>query len=126
MAKIDMNKIKENTINSTEVKESKTDKRTETAIKSKELTNNASEIATDNNETKQEPTKAIKAEAGNKVIIRYIGSGIWKDSDGKFWASENKSDNILNERQYSISEYNKRDDIKFMVKYGAMKETHVE
>lgn len=59
------------------------------------------------------------------VLVKYIGASIWRDEEGKYWASEKKSDNILTERQFTAKEYDKRGDIKFMVQYGEMKATEL-
>lgn len=116
MAKIDINALKK----STELEKSE---QAEPKAESAELTDNAIEEAEDINEIKEEQTE--EKESG-KVIVRYVGSGIWKDSKGDLWAKEDKTKNILTERQYSKSEYETREDIKFMVSYGAMQITEVE
>lgn len=125
MAKIDMNKIKKTTDNSTEIDKLETNEPIEAGIESAESINNALKASEDTNETKQE-NEAKTNETASGVVVRYIGGGIWKDSNGALWASENKSENILSERQYTIAEYEKRSDIKFMVQYGAMKETYIK
>lgn len=120
MAKIDMDALKK----SAELKASAP---IETKVESVELTDNAVEKTEDTNEIKQETAdEASTEEAQAKVIVRYVGSGVWKDSHGKLWANENKTENILAERQYSQAEYKSREDIKFMVSYGAMKMTEVK
>ena len=124
MAKINMNEIKKNTDNASQVEELKKAEQTEAPAELSESTDNASEEAKNTSETKEQ-TKSNKAKAG-KVVVTYIGSGIWKDSANKLWASTNKTGNILCERQYTAEEYDAREDIKFMVSYGSMKATHVE
>lgn len=118
MAQIDMDKIKKPVQNSTELKESEHVKQAETPAKPVELIDNATEGHEDNNETDKEtePTKAV---------VRYVGSGVWKDAKKELWSNENRTRNIVNERTYSVDEYNEREDIKFMVGYGAMQVTFV-
>lgn len=74
-------------------------------------------------EEQQEPEQDKVQAAG--VLVKYIGASIWRDEEGKYWASEKKSDNILTERQFTAEEYDRRDDIKFMVQYGEMKATEL-
>lgn len=74
-------------------------------------------------EEQQEPEQDKVQAAG--VLVKYIGASIWRDEEGKYWASEKKSDNILTERQFTAEEYDMRDDIKFMVQYGEMKATEL-
>ena len=74
-------------------------------------------------EEQQEPEQDKVQPAG--VLVKYIGASIWRDGDGEYWASEKKSDGILTERQFTAEEYDKRDDIKFMVQYGEMKATEL-
>lgn len=112
-----MDKIKKPVQNSTELKESEHIEQAETPIKPVELMNNATEGHEDNDEIdKEEPTKAV---------VRYVGSGIWKDSNKELWSNEHKTSTIMAERTYSIDEYEGREDIKFMVGYGAMQVTFV-
>lgn len=88
----------------------------------------------------EEPEKPSETEPGHEpeqqgpgqdkvqaagVLVKYIGASIWRDEEGKYWASEKKSDNILTERQFTAEEYDKRGDIKFMVQYGEMKATEL-
>ena len=130
MGKINMNKVKETTVNSTEIKELTDVKPAEAPIESAELTDDTSvnhedtnEIKQENTDSKNEETKAEDTESNGTVIVRYVGGGAWIDEKGCYWANENKSNNILHERQYSKSEYESREDIKFMVAYGAMEST---
>lgn len=74
-------------------------------------------------EEQQEPEQDKVQAAG--VLVKYIGASIWRDEEGKYWASEKKSDSILTERQFTAEEYDKRGDIKFMVQYGEMRATEL-
>lgn len=74
-------------------------------------------------EEQQEPEQDKVQAAG--VLVKYIGASIWRDEEGKYWASEKKSDSILTERQFTAEEYDKRGDIKFMVQYGEMMATEL-
>lgn len=114
MGKLNINDLKKST-------ELKTSEQTETKVEPAELINNTTEAKEDINEI----SKDTENKAENKVIVRYIGGGVWKDSRGKLWSNTDKTQNILSERPYSESEYEEREDLKFMVSYGAMKVTHV-
>lgn len=141
MGKIDMNKVGKTTGNSAEIKKSDEVKPAEAPIESAESIDNVNAGHEDTSEIKQETEQnnenaeanaedstkksdEVKPEKGT-VIVRYVGGGAWIDNKGCYWANEKKSENILNERQYSVEEYESRDDIKFMVAYGAMKSTVV-
>lgn len=126
MAQLDMNKIGKGTGNSAEIEELKTAEQAKADEQPAELTGNALEKAEDTNETKQQTQPETKDEGTGKVVVTYVGGGIWRDKEKKLWASEDKSANILSSRQYTEKEYEDRDDIHFMVKYGSMKATHVK
>lgn len=88
-----------------------------------ELTGNASS----NSENASEAApKAQGEETGKKAVVQYIGHGVWRDNAGAVWsATNNEHANILSSRTYSVEEYNKRQDIKFMEQYGEIKVTIV-
>lgn len=123
MAQIDINKLKKTTPNKTESTEFEHVEPTKTQPQFAELTDNTSKESENHSETdkKAEPTETKKAIA----IVRYIGYGVWKDSRGELWANEDKTVNIVSQREYSADEYQERDDLRFMVGYGAMKMTIV-
>lgn len=93
---------------------------------STELTGNTTEDQKDTNETAQKPDEKATATKGKTVIVEYIGGSIWKDSEKKLWAKTDNGAGIKTQRQYSAEEYEKREDLKFMVGYGEMKATFVE
>lgn len=93
---------------------------------STELTGNASKGQKDTNETAQKPDEKATATKGKTVIVEYVGGSIWKDSEKKLWAKTDNGAGIKSQRQYSAEEYEKREDLKFMVGYGEMKATFVE
>ena len=125
MGQISMDKIKKNTGNSAKSKELETIEQAEVKTESTELTDDTSEKAEAISET--EPNvHAEKSGAEGKAVVTYIGKGIWRDANKELWAPNNKSDTIVSERQYTIDEYERREDIKFMVGYGAMKVTYVK
>lgn len=104
-------------VNSEESEKSIDIDQAETQADQPELTNNASDGSEDNKET----DKGTKAQ---KAVVTYVGNGVWRDAEGKCWSRTERADaNILSTRSYSQDEYDKRDDIKFMVKYGEMKLT---
>lgn len=125
MGKIDINEIKKDSselIKSDELKETNDVK---APSESSELIDNASEKSENASETAEEQKQEEPADNQNKVVVLYVGGGVWKDSCGKLWANTNRTDNILCERHYSREEYETRDDIKFMVEYGEMRAIHV-
>lgn len=128
MAKINMDEIKKGTVDPAEIEKLKNNEPAEPSSESTESIDDVSEATKDTNEIKKDKAEEAKEEtkAEGKVIVTYVGSGVWKDSKGKLWASEKKSENILSERQYNADEYNNREDIKFMVNYGAMKAINVK
>lgn len=93
---------------------------------STELTGNATEGQKDTNETAQKPDEKATATKGKAVIVEYVGGSIWQDSEKKLWSKTGNGAGIKPQRQYSAEEYEKRDDLKFMVGYGEMKATFVE
>ena len=93
---------------------------------STELTGNTTEEQKGTNETAQKPDEKATATAGKAVIVEYVGGSIWQDSEKKLWSKTGNDAGIKPQRQYSAEEYEKRDDLKFMVGYGEMKATFVE
>ena len=91
------------------------------AVKPAELINESTDKAEGIDETapKQKQKKKKTIEEG-VVVVKYIGGGVWKDSEGEYWAKSDMTQDILCERQYAKSEYDTRDDLKFMVNYGSM------
>lgn len=126
MAQVDINKLKGNNAELAKSNELNETEQVETGQASAELTDNASETAEDTRETKEETPHEEESKTGTVVVVTYVGGGIWKDEAGKLWSAKNMTNNILSERQYSKEEYDKREDIKFMVGYGAMKISIVE
>lgn len=61
-----------------------------------------------------------------KAVVRYIGTGIWKDENGLLWSKNDDGNVIKSERIIAKHDYDERKDIKFMVGYGAMAVTFVE
>lgn len=105
--------------NSTKSTKSNSKSKTETRKNTVELTDNVSE----NLENTQKTEDVKPAYVGSrKAILVYIGNGVWKDSIGDHWSRTDKPNaRILSTRSYDEEEYNKRDDLKFMVKYGEMR-----
>ena len=92
-----------------------------------ESTDNASETAEDTEKTEAEATEekageAATSAASKKVLVEYCGNGVWKDAKGKCWSRiEKPTVDILASRSFEQNDYDRRDDLKFMVKYGEMK-----
>lgn len=64
---------------------------------------------------------------GGKCVVEYVGNSIWVDSNNDKWSKNDvKGTSIKSQRTYSAQDYESRDDLKFMVKYGEMKLTVVE
>ena len=93
---------------------------------STELTGNTTEEKKGTNETTQKTDEKATAKSGKTVIVEYVGGSIWKDSEKKLWSKTGNGAGIKPQRQYSVEEYEKREDLKFMVGYGEMKATFVE
>ena len=93
---------------------------------SPELTGNASKGQKDINETATKTDEKATATKGKTVIVEYVGGSVWKDSEKKLWSKTGNGAGIKPQRQYSAEEYEKREDLKFMVGYGEMKATFVE
>ena len=102
------------TEDSNKLDELKTTNDVEAKVDDVELIDNASKEAEDNKETDR-PTKAV---------VTYIGNGTWKDSNDKCWARVDGK-NVLSTRSFNIDDYENRDDLKFMVRYGEMKVSFV-
>lgn len=102
-------------INKSEIEEPK---KTESTQSEAELINDAKTVQENQQETKADTSKG---ESTGKVIVRYVGNGIWNDSTSKKWSNKNvNGTSIKNERIFSKEEYESRSDIKFMVEYGEM------
>lgn len=137
MAKKEENNIKfdfgtstqETPVNSAESKELNDGEATEAHTDGAELTDNTSDNSEDKAEASNEATKgeeagseATNGEEAGKAVVSYIGNGVWRDAKGKCWSrNERKGVDILSTRSYDKGEYEERDDLKFMVKYGEMK-----
>lgn len=93
---------------------------------STELTGNASKGQKGTNETATKTDEKATATKGKTVIVEYVGGSIWKDSEKELWSKTGNGAGIKPQRQYSAEEYEKREDLKFMVGYGEMKATFVE
>lgn len=93
---------------------------------SAESINNTNAGQKDTNETAQKADEKATTTTGKAVIVEYVGGSIWQDSEKKLWSKTGNGAGIKPQRQYSAEEYEKRDDLKFMVGYGEMKATFVE
>ena len=125
MAKYNFNKDTK----SNESTESTDIKATETQADAVELTDSALENSENVSETAkekaEEKTEDVERLVGS-VVLTYVGNGVWRDGKGKCWSRvDNKPANILSTRTLLVSEYEGREDLKFMVKYGEMKKTLV-
>lgn len=119
----EVNKVIKTTTGLNQNKPSSDVKKVDTPIKSDELINNTEENKEDTNEIAQE--KADTQNTTEMVVVTYVGNSIYKDEHKELWANADKSENILSTRQYTAEEYDKREDLKFMVGYGEMKATNV-
>jgi hypothetical protein len=64
---------------------------------------------------------------GTKHLVSFIGNGIFTDGKKALWSKVKDEDKeILTERTYNDDEFKSREDLHFMIKYGAMKHTPVE
>lgn len=120
--------------------EVKTDENEQKTDELKDNTQNESENHDEKEQKVDEETKSdevvVNAEdtdivdvAGSgieKAVVRYIGTGIWKDENGLLWSKNDDGNAIKSERVIAKHDYDERKDIKFMVGYGAMAVTFVE
>lgn len=81
---------------------------------------NASEPpVTDSESDKETESKLDDSNKTHSLI--YLAGGIWTDSNGIAWCRE-KKDNCISTISMTDVEYQKRDDIQFMVDYGHIKD----
>jgi len=118
-AKVDEKEVKTVIPNSTESKESTNTEPMNAGQASDKSIDNQSEAKKDINES----TAKADEPKGKTAVITYLGTSIWKDEKGNFWSKHDEGESILAERQMPIEEYEKREDLKFMVGYGEMKVT---
>ena len=126
--KYDFGETSQNTTsNSTESKKSTDASAAVAPSDGAESIDNASSASEDTKETEAEATKeeakeAATSAASKKVLVEYCGNGVWKDAKGKCWSRiEKPAVDILASRSFEQNDYDRRDDLKFMVKYGEMK-----
>ena len=80
-----------------------------------------------NTEKKEQNNEKSNQQEQPKEETQTKSNGVWIDSENQKWANKDvPGTNIKCQRKYSADEYDKRDDIKFMVSYGEMKLTTVE
>ena len=111
-----------------EIKDSETsaeanvqDNNQESIDNTQEGQDNTLEIKLDGDTEKpQKPTATM-----TKHIVTFIGNGIWMDNHGDSWHRGHHNENIKSEREYTDEEFVNRNDLKFMISYGAMKHTKV-
>lgn len=116
--------------NSNKSDNTKEQKATEQQVNEQNKSSDVSKAVKDN----EKPSVNAKAEqpkdnkiGGGKCIVEYVGNSIWVDSNNNKWSRNDvKGTSIKSQRTYSAQEYESRDDLKFMVKYGEMKLTVVE
>lgn len=99
-------------------------------------TENGSEVKPNTEETIEKTDEAqaktetkVETEAKGydvKHIVKYVGNGVWIDSNHQTWMRSSDNQNIISQLQLTDAEYQTREDIKFMVSYGEMTHTVVE
>lgn len=89
---------------------------------------NESDDMTKKSEEPQEKAKETKEETKSIIhVVEYVGTGIWVDSKRVSWSSvEHRGTDIIKQRNITDEEFQTREDIKFMIGYGAMRETIVQ
>lgn len=125
MGKVDLNKLqevvtetKEPVIDSAEINKLQDEKPT----KAQQDTSNEQVNTEKESEDTQENKEDNKEQKTTKHIVEYIGNGIWIDGKGQHWANHNvERTNIVSSQEFYDDEFNSREDIIFMIKYGAMK-----
>lgn len=81
------------------------------------------------NQTKPEGTAPESPSDGGAALtgkhsVTYIAGGLWTDSTGQTWSRDAKGRSI-NHKVFTAEELAAREDIKYMIKYGAMKDIQV-
>lgn len=56
----------------------------------------------------------------DKIVLKYIGQGTYKDRAGMLWSKDGGSMRVQAVRKINKQEYNNRTDLQFMIKYGTM------
>lgn len=63
-------------------------------------------------------------ECCDKHMVTFVGQGIWIDGHGNAWCKTER-DNMITTKTFTDDEFNSREDIVFMVRYGAMKDVRI-
>lgn len=98
---------------------------------------NAASAAVDSEEAKetalneppaqaQEPTEKPEQTDGVKHHLTFLGHGIWTDAVGQYWHRNEGKGGCITHKLMGDAELQARPDIKFMIKYGAIKDVIVE
>lgn len=82
------------------------------------ISDDSSEIKQTEENTSKDTQKSTDESGATKHVVTYVGGSEYIDASKHVW---HKGD----EMTYSDDEYNERNDIHFMVKYGEMKHTIV-
>lgn len=69
--------------------------------------------------TSEDIKESKPSKGGSKHLVSFVGNGVWTDAKGEMWHRTNEK--FVNKKTFTEKEYNEREDIKFMVGYGAMK-----
>lgn len=119
MGQIDFNEInRADTVDQTKQGELSIDESADVEQSSVELTDNIQEGSENIDESADVGQQG--KEADEMVIVTYVGGGVWKDGRGELWSVNKVTDGIVDRRKYNKGVYDTRDDLKFMVRYGAM------
>lgn len=108
-------------VQSTKIEELKTSEAVGMPSDIQKLEGDAKERQEDIKETN---TKTQEKTDSKKHLVTFIGNGVWVDNNGIVW-SRDKRDNTISDMTFNSDEIVNRDDIRFMISYGAMKEVVV-
>lgn len=91
-----------------------------------------SDVPDDSGEVKEtapnQEQQAHAAQQQNGVMhhLTYLGNGIWKDVTGQSWHHTDGKKGCIAHKMMSDKELQERPDIKFMIKYGVIKDVIVQ
>lgn len=87
---------------------------------------NTQETETQAEERATESESVAKSASNIHHLVEYIGNGVWIDSKGVHWARNIENTDMTSNKDFSDEDFASREDIQFMIQYGAMKHTTIE
>lgn len=108
--------------NSAKVEELKESEGAETPTEAPEI----KETAKEESEEPQEQTEKGATSNNKKHVLKYVATGAWIDQEHRTWAKNHENPDIIDTMTISDDEYQSRQDLQFMVSYGAITDVVVE